>query len=332
LYVFLIHKAQTREQSFSYRIVYPLLYAPRFTVEVQTPIVAMVPGEKIRLLVTNHSRDGVKDQVYISDSIAFSSPVEFSLPSKEASQIVELQPQWKFPTVGGTFTSSILISGEPVVRVGYRTLPVLADTAKKVSLVTGIAGSPLLISLNRMRFSHVDAVTPDDAITSVIGPDVLLLDRRALTYSREVSTRANEYLDFAKKGGHLIVCAQDPIIWNSTVLETTLRLDERAVLDPATDFTYSLGDSMLAGPNPLAGDEHRGFLFQLNHNVVAPGDSGSHLLVSSTGATLGTSIRVGKGRITYLGLALGAQILNVNPWIHMFLANLISSPVGSQAR
>ena len=68
---------RTREENFVYPIVLPFHYAPRFTVEVLTPLVRAVPGEQVTVRLTNNSRDGVKDKMHVDDSLAFSDELPF---------------------------------------------------------------------------------------------------------------------------------------------------------------------------------------------------------------------------------------------------------------
>jgi LmbE family N-acetylglucosaminyl deacetylase len=335
LYVFLVHKSGVREKSFSHRIIYPLLYAPRFTTEVLTPIVAHRPGEELRLRLTNHSRDGVKDAVHVRDSLVTAPPMEFSLAEKEAAQLLTLKLEWNAKPQEGTYTSSVLIGDQHVARFAHRTFPLSVDSSRRVVLITGLAHSPMVTALKRLSVNLEGVIPPDSSLAQIDSSVVLVLDRRALDFATAPTKLAQECMAFAQRGGHVVICTQEPALWNSTSLTTLLSVGNTPSLDPSMSVHVDPTSPLCIAPNVLTAADFQGYLFRLNSTAIGlPKQvaSGAMIIRTISGIPILVSLPVGNGRITYVGLALETQILNVHPGVHRLLANIISLPDGGTHR
>lgn len=323
LYVFIIHKARSRARSFTYRIVYPFLYAPRFTTEVLTPIVAMVPNEKLVVRLTNHSRDGVQDRIGIDDSLAWSSPIPFRLNEKEASHLDTLTLAWRDTVEEGTYLFPLKIGGVPVARFAARKFDFRIDTLKRVAIVSGINNSPLLVGVRRLGLSKIDVTTEFDV--PLMEPDaVLLVDRRSLSFSKNLGRHSEELVRFAESGGHVIACAQDATTWNASAFGAFFQLDETHDADASSNVWYDESSPIMTEPNRIEPSDFDGFVFRRNHNLIAGVSKGVVVRSSTMGNPLVISMQLGRGRITYIDLALDAQLMNVHPGTYRLLANVIS--------
>jgi hypothetical protein len=111
--VFIIHRAEAKEQNFVYRNTINLTFAPKFVAEVLTPIVRIVPNERIVLRLMNISRDGVADTLEVADSLGTSFRHPFRLSSKGATKLDTLQVDWKPDLGDGTYVIPVEIDGVP---------------------------------------------------------------------------------------------------------------------------------------------------------------------------------------------------------------------------
>ncbi|MEK6572295.1 MAG: PIG-L family deacetylase, partial [Bacteroidota bacterium] len=115
-YFFILHKSISKEQSFTYRVKLNLYYAPRFTTEILTPIVRIIPQERVVLKLTSHSRDKVRDTLAVNDSLAVSNPILFRLDKKESSHLDTLFITWRGNMADGTYLLPVRIGIYTVAR------------------------------------------------------------------------------------------------------------------------------------------------------------------------------------------------------------------------
>lgn len=322
-YVFILHKATQRERSFVVRLDLRLQYAPRFLVEVLTPIVNMVPGERIVVRLTNHSRDGVRDSVYINDSIATAPGRLFRLNTKGATQIDTLFPVWKDGLDEGSYLLPVLIDQMPVAKFVARKLSVKVDTTLRVGIIPATANSPLAEALRRIgiRPAVLDSTGEVPLPRSF---DAVVIDRRALTLVPE-TIRRHALEDFVRPGGHLVVLAQEPGAISRFPLLSDLLLKSSFTFDMEFPVRYDSTHQMLRVPNRISEEDFEGWVFLKSHNTVVPkGRFETPVVGGSTDVPMLLTRQEGKGRITYVDLALSYQWMNVHGGALKLLANLLS--------
>jgi len=325
VFMFIIHQAKSKAQSFVYRRVINLDFAPKFVTEVQTPIVRMVPDERVVIRMMNISRDGVADTVEVADSLAHSFRHPFRLSNKGASKIDTLTLAWLGNPPDGTYMIPVTIDGIPVAQFAARKFSVEIDRARRVGLLTGIKNSPTAEALRRLNLNFV-FVEPDKSFMQQIEPlNVLLIDRRALTLRPEIAARRDDLKRFVEAGGHLIVMAQDAEKWNAQPLWDGMRLTAVSTLEAETpvqiDAAYAIGNQ----PNHLTPEDWQNWLFLRGYNTVAAGAATAIPLRSAVdGSPLIVTSAAGQGKRTYVDLALSPQFMNVHAGAFRLLANLIS--------
>jgi hypothetical protein len=327
LLFFIIHKGAKREQSFVYRGVLKLLFAPRFTVEILTPIVRVVPSERIIVQLTNHSRDGVRDTVFVKDSLAASNKGPFRLNVKDQIHRDTLLLTWERTLDDGTYLIPVRIHEEAVARFAARKFDVRIDSSKRVGLVTGLTNSPTEDALRRLSVKW-DRLTVDEHLAEAISSyQVILIDRRALTLVEQLAEHRAVLERFVEQGGHLIVLAQDAPVWNAFPFVDGIRLGASHTFDEQALVEIDSTHEMVLRPNPIVRGDWSDWLYARAYNLV----SGEELSSASVPVRMAkgknpliATWRRGRGTITYCDLAFHPQFLNIHPGAFRLLANLIS--------
>ena len=324
---FVIHQASKREESFIYRAETPMMFAPRFTAETVTPVVRMIPSERLVVRLTNHSRDGVRDVVYVDDSLAVSSKNQFRLNVKDAPFQDTLTLTWKQAPQEGTYVVPINIGKEVVGRFAARQFEARVDSFKKVALLTALENSPTADALRRLG-ADWRIVTADSNLADALKAfQVVVIDRRALTLDTQLRSRKAEFEDFIRRGGHVIVLAQDAEVWNALPLLGDVQLSGVNMFDEETEIQADTTHRLLTYPNLIHPDDWNNWLYRKAYNEI----SGRALeratvpVKTAKGRKPLIAIwREGTGTFTYSDVAFYPQFLNVHPGAYRLLANLIS--------
>ncbi|OGU28206.1 MAG: hypothetical protein A2X66_08760 [Ignavibacteria bacterium GWA2_54_16] len=324
---YLIHQGAKPEENLIYRMAEPVQHAPRFTVEVLTPLVSVIPAERVAIRVTNHSRDGVRDSVYVDDSLATSAKREFRLNTKDEAQLDTLVLTWNKTLDEGTYNIPVKIDNNTMSSFAARRFDVRMDASKKVALITGIQGSPTATALRRLGANWTTLEPHPEAVTDVSKFDVVLIDRRAMTLASGVETYRGALEQFVEKGGHLIILAQDAGVWNFRPLVDGLKLTASGLYDDRTSIDTDTTSRILTTPNLIVRSEWSNWLFQIAYNALSgPALSQAATPVKSAADRnpLIAMWKKGRGTITYADLAFNPQTFNVHPGAYRLLANLLS--------
>jgi hypothetical protein len=326
--LFIAHQGARREENFVDRITLPLLYSPRFSVQVVTPIVRVAPSERVVVKLTNFSRDGVRDTIRVQDSTVVSTDAEFRLNTKDQSELDTLLLTWKQPLRDGTYLFPIEIGGETVAKFAARQFEVNVDSSKEVGFITGIEDSPVAEALRRMgvRWRRIDVrggISQDLASCQA-----LVIDRRAMTLVGSLKDDRSALNSFVERGGHLIILSQDAAIWNESPLVEGMRLTPSPALDELSPVQIDSTSRFATVPNKIGEDAWSGWLYQRAYNVLSGKALGQAEVVvrsSRENDPLVAVWRRGQGSITYCDLALHLQLLDIHPGAFQLLANMLSN-------
>ena len=328
VYIFIIHNAERKEESFNFRKTIRLRFAPKFTTEVLTPVVRMVPGERLMVRLTNHSRDGVRDTLKVKDRLAESSLFPFRLNQKEATDLDTLTLEWKGKRNEGSYLMPVDIDGIEVGRFIARKFEAGIDTNKRIGYIVGMPNSTMEATLRRLGTRNSEVNIHGDVSEQLKNVDVLIVDRRAVTLKEKIKDQKDHFDGFVENGGHLIYLAQDAAEWNRSKmweeieLIPTHRFDENYPVE--TEGTHPF----LSSPNLLGPEDWYGWLYLRAYNVVRMDDTDGFSVPVKTkcgeGPLLLTKKR-GDGRLTYVDLALGPQLLNIHEGMFRLFANIVSN-------
>jgi len=327
VFLFILHQAKSSERSFVHRRIINFDFAPKFVAEVLTPIVRMTPGERLVIRLTNISRDGVADTVEVSDLLAYAFPHPFRLSQKGASKLDTLSLAWLGNPAEGTYLFPVRIDTFRIARFAARKFSAEVDPSKRVGLITGIINSPTAEALRRLRLNFFTLEPNKTSIQQIEALDVLIIDRRALSLKPEIASLRPEFDRFVERGGHLIVLGQDAAVWNDQPLWNGISLTSINTLDNNTPLQLDAGHALLNRPNYLTPEDWEDWLFLRGYNTVAGEVLASTAIPARAlpeGNPLIVSAGAGKGKRTYVDLALPPQLMNIHAGAFRLLANLIS--------
>lgn len=325
--LFIVHTGSTKERSFVHRSKIYFHYAQKFSAEVLTPIVMMIPNEKLVLRFTNNSRDGTKDTVKVDHPLVESTPGPFRLNQKGATYLDTLTLIWKGDAGSGNYVVPIDIKGINVGNFAVRKFDFEVDKTKKIGVIEGVANSPIFPALRRLGIKSKRLSTKNDLSELINDLEVVVIDARATTF-KNLEKYKRELESFAEKGGHVLFFWQEADPWNKQKWFEDVRLAASRQFDEAYPITIDEDHPFMSNPNQLNEKDWEGWLFARSHNLVkidvsaswsSPLKSGheSHPLIASRSS--------GEGKITYVDLAIYPQLLNIHEGAYRLLANLISN-------
>jgi len=324
----LIHFGTKNEETFIYRFAPRIFYAPRFTAEVLTPIVRGYTGEQVITRLTNHSRDGVADLLAVRDSLAFSSVRRVALSSKEATSRDTLFLTWRDSTSSDPHLLSVGYGGVPVTQFLAKPFICAANTTRTIGVVSGWQSGALRETLRRLGFSKIRDCSQTLLSGEILqGLQVVLCDRRTLALRGLHAGESAALQDFASRGGHLVIFAQESESWNAAPIWNSLHLDSSPGLPPDAALRVDTTDALLSQPNQISQSDFQGWLNRMSYNKVSLREPGQNIRVpvrAADGMPLLLTAPVGKGTVTYVDLALGPQWMNVAPGAFRLLANMLS--------
>lgn len=326
-YFFIIHQSPANEKNFLHRSTVNLLFAPKFVAEVLTPVVRMAPEERIIIRLMNISRDGIRDTVEVADSLATSFRHPFRVSTKGATVVDTLQLAWQGNPPDGTYLIPVEIDSVKVAQFAARKFCAEVNASKRIGLLTGIENSPTAETLRRLNVKFSSLATKQALVQQMAALDVLIIDHRALTLQPQMAEWRDELDQFVERGGHLIILAQDAAAWNAQPLWKEMRLTPAQLFDPETPLHVEANHALLAYPNPIASADWQDWLFARAYNIVAlPATNAMEIPLRAApgGEPLLVATRKGRGRKTYVDLALSPQLMNVHAGAFRLLANLIS--------
>jgi hypothetical protein len=325
--VFIIHRSVATEKNFFYRIPLTFHFAPRFIVEPLTPIVRIMDDEKIVVRLTNHSRDGVRDSVRVQSEIVTSEPKEFRVNTKGASHVDTLTLSLLQKVDEGSYLLPIQIHSQTVSHFVGRSFDVAFDSSKRVGYLQGVTNSPLVNALLRLGVQAQPLVLDETLRSKLDNLNVVVLDRRAMTFRKELERYKQTVDSFVDSGGHVIVFAQDPYSWNVSRWIESVSLVEGG-MSPASAVGADSSHPFFRLPNVLNAEVWDEWLYFRSYNTVNLSPQQSVTISAwseEKGSPLILTEHRGNGRITYVSLALEHQLLNIHPGAFRLLANLLSN-------
>lgn len=324
---FILHRSLSKEQNFVHSTTIDFTFAPRFIPEVLTPIVRMVPGERVVFRLTNLSRDGVADTIGIEDPLASSTESAFRLSYKGSSHLDTLFITWKGNPDEGSYLIPVQIDGITVANFAARKFHTEVDTSKKIGIITGLQNSPTENALRRLNVKFSTVGLGRMFSQQIDSLNVLIVDRRVLSLKPQMGDFKSEVENFVNRGGHLIVLSQDAATWNAKPLWAGMHLTPTLLFDESIPLKSDSTHTLLMSPNLITTEHWNGWLYLRGYNIVSVSaleDAQLPVKVKRWGTPLIISLRDGKGKRTYVDLALGHQWMNIHTGAFRLLANIIS--------
>jgi len=326
LLFFILHVAPIPEKSFHHKSVIKLRFAPKMSREIITPIVRMVPDEKLVIRLINHSRDGVLDTVRVIDEVAESDFFGFRLTHKGAAHIDTLTLNWKGERKEGSYIIPINIGGIEEDNFVARKFDVEVNSEKRIGFIPGVKGSTLEATLRRLSVNATELNIDPNLAKQLQNLDVVVLDRRVLSLKPELMESKADLNRFVEAGGHLVYLAQDPPVWqekgpwDEIEVVPSQQYDETCLIE--TDDSHPF----LSVPNRFESADWNGWLYLRAYQYIRPGSKDWSIPVRAQDGKnpFVVTRQMGEGRKTYIALALSPQFLNIHSGVFRLFANILS--------
>jgi hypothetical protein len=322
------HRDSVMTQEFAFQREIALRIAPPQSVEVLTPVVRVIPGERLLVALQNVSRETYRGTMWVGDSVARESRKQITLANKGAMVRDTLALAWTDTLRDGDYLIGLHIGkGKPVAHFLARKFPVAADTSMRVGVVTGLLSSPLEDALRRLRVPCValDAGAPGSG--ALDGLRTVLLDRNALGLVAAPQALASRLLRWVEAGGHLVMLSQ---AWDPPEARELTRLigfTGEPALPPDAPAIADSSSRICASPNRLGEEDWRDWTIARSRGIVrvpAGADLTVHVRNGRTGAPLVASVTLGRGTITAVALDLVPQLQTVHAGALRLFANLLA--------
>ena len=321
------HQGDSEEKSFVFYDRLHFLMAPQFMTEMMTPIIRMIPGDNVVVRLTNISRDGVVDTLCVDDPLAESQEMPFLFEGKENYKTDTLFITWKGNPKNGSYIIPVEIYENFVGNFLARKFDVKVNEKKSIGIITGLANSPLENAIRRLKTSYENIKIESGLAARIKDKDVLIVDRRVLTLKPNICDYKEVFSSFVDGGGHLIILAQDAEVWNENPMWEKIRLEKTVLLDENMPLEVDDSHPLLITPNRMGSREWNNWLFLRGYhfmNVYNSEDLQLPIQIAGTGNPLLTTQKIGRGKRTYVNLALNYQWMNIHEGSFKLLANLIS--------
>lgn len=321
---FIIHRAKTRRESFYYRANLRFFFAPRFSVEILTPLVFASDDEQLIVRLRNQSRDGVTDRLLVSHDLVEAQGKQFMLETKDAMHLDTLSLKWKDVVPEGDHLIPLRIGTEIVGNFAVRNFHIAARSNLKIGLFSHRAHSVLDATLRRLGV-YFYRISQDASPSG--SEDVVIFDQGALSSNLNLKSAKQFIRQLIENGTHVIFLAQDEESWNELGLTNSFRIGPYQPSSPIAQLAIDSTHAFLTTPNKILSEHWDHWIFYrsfhqgktlIPHHVEIP------IKKEENGALLIFSERIGKGRLTYVALDLNHQLLNIHKGAMAFLANLIS--------
>jgi len=325
----LVHRGVQREENFIYRMNPRIRFSQKFSTEVLTPIVRYINGERVVVRLTNHSRDGVSDILSIQDSLVTSNKVAVSLPGKEIFSQDTLILSFNKHAQDGQYMVPIQYGGVNIARFFVKKFTTIADSTNSVLLLTGWRQSQTLGALRELGIDKIRIVREKALIEQDLSNiQTVILDRRLLTLRPLTLEEKKLLLEYASRGGHLLILAQDAKAWNNSPLIEGIQLTPTMRWSVSVPVRFDTSSTIATYPNHLSSGIFDNWIFQRAYNYITssaifPSRVTTLFSFDETHPAIITSI-VGKGRITYVDLALSPQFMGVHEGVLKLFANFIA--------
>lgn len=324
---FVLQRSSDRTKNFFKKITQRIFFSPKLLVEVITPIVKSVEGEKLLLRFVNNSHDGLLDNISVSDSIVTGGPNRIRLSAKGTEIRDTLQLRWADSVSEGSHLIPINIGDTHIANFVARSFGISVNRNRKVTVYGGNDQRILEESLRRMGANYHAISDLSDIANEPEKGSVLLIGRRAMSLRDKATHITQVAQTFAQHGGHVIILSQDDEIWNSSPSLPNVKLVRNPFLDEQTKVSIDTSHGFLSSPNLIDRDGWDNWLFRIGSNEVAlQGESNfeTPVLLGDKDIPAVLSSTYGEGRITYVDLELAIQLMNINRTAFALLANIIS--------
>jgi LmbE family N-acetylglucosaminyl deacetylase len=322
---FIVHRDKDRALNFAYRGEVSLMIGPGRALQVLTPVIRMTSGEEVRFALYSITRQPMKAEAWVKDSIIADSRVQVSLARKDDISVNRLPLAWQDTTGEGDHMAEIHIGRQAVGHFLVRSLDVRGDSTVVAGLVSGMPGGIMETSLRRL---HVRSVILDSAALRAHMWDrctVIIIDRNALALRPDINGAAAGLRTWVEAGGRVVMFPQHGM--SGTPVQVFPEFGFGPDVTPPYD-SVDIPDGALRGfPNPLTpSDWERWVVSRSTDRIVAGSRINTELIAGTNDLHRAVILRApfGRGSVTAVSLDLGHQLETLHAGACRIFANLLS--------
>jgi hypothetical protein len=322
---YVVHKDKDRTRNFAYRGEVLLKVGPARALEVLTPVVRMTSGEEVRFTLYNITRQPMKTEAWVEDSIIARSRIQVSLAHKDDITVNRLPLAWQDTTRGGDHLAEICIGKSPVGQFLVRAFDVRVDSSVVAGLVSGMPGGTMETTLRRL---HVRSVVLDSSALRAHMWDrctVIIIDRNALALRRDLDHAMGDLRMWVEAGGRVVLFPQRGLLPNpAQVFPEYSFVEDVSVPGDSVDLP---DEAFRLFPNALTAADWGDWLVSRSTDRIVTGAGVKTELIAGTKDHLRAFILralSGRGYVTAVSLDLGHQLETLHSGACRIIANLLS--------
>ena len=320
---YIVHKDANRSANFAYHGEVRLKVGPGRAIEVLTPVVRMTSGEEVDFALYNITRQPMRTDAWVKDSVIADSRAEVFLARKDQVTVNRIPLHWTDLAGLSDHIAEIHIGRAPVAQFLVRSFDVRVDSTVVTGLVSAIPEGILGTSIRRL---HIPWVALDSSAMRKHAWDtcaVIVIDRNAVALRTDLRDASEELERWVSNGGKLILFPQHG--------------EEGKVGKPFAFFHFTpdvvppdavigvKGARLTQIPNSLHPADWQGWLVSYSTDRISAGGGLSADTVAVAGGTP-TLLRYaqGRGSVTAVSLDFVHQLLTLHPGACRVLANILS--------
>ena len=322
---FIVHRDTDRTRNFALRGEIPLLIGPGRALQVLTPVVRITSGEELTFRLYNITRQPMKAEAWVKDSVVADSRIGVFLSGKDDVTLNRLPLSWVDTTRAGDHVAEIRIGRVRAGQFLSRSLDLRVDSSVVAGLLTGMPGGILETTLRRL---HVRLVILDSSAMRARMWErctVVIVDRNALALRPDFGKGAAGIRQWIEAGGRVLLFPQHGAQGDSAQPFPEFRFEN----DPAgPGDTVDVPDADFGrNPNTLSASDWEGWqVGRSTDRIIAQRGIATGLIAGLRGGRNPLVLRAsdGRGSVTAVALDLGHQLETLQSGACRIFVNLLS--------
>lgn len=318
----IVHINNKGEYSFVKKENIQFKFAPRFSIEIGKSVLAVSKDTILMFKLTNNSRDGVLDYIFVDHPKVKSNKVKFSLNQKGANIMDTLYLKWDDDISENEFSIPVKIGEVVVDSILAKKVVVKSQISKPVYYLNVNRDSKVLRLLNYMNI-YPEIIEDFDKITNLKN-SIVVVSPGYLSYLGEVKVR-KLFSELSNKGNYLVVFPQKPILWNKFYEYHNILLNEEIYINNPTLVYIEYSNKVNNYPNKLEQGDFIGWVNRIGVNSITLIDTQDiDKIISIDDIPLILVKNLRDSKLIYLNLEISAQFYNINIGACKILANILA--------
>lgn len=321
---YIVHRDSDRALNFAYRRDVPLRTAPGRALQVLTPVVRMRKGEDLAFALYNITRQSLKAEAWVKDSIIGDSRIPVTLSRKDEIALNRIPLAWRDSAFRGDHIAEIHIGRVVAGRFLVRAFDIGIDTSATVGLISAFRGGTLESTLRTLGMRYVVLDSSLLARGAWTGCTVVIVDRNALSLWEGAQGAMPLLRSWVEGGGRVLIFPQSVTAGIAGDAFPEIRFAPGSL--PA-DASVDMSGTLVASPNALTTDDWEGWQCARadEHIVTREGAEAAPLVQTKDDHTaLVARVGVGQGFVTGVALDIHHQLETLHIGACRIFANLLS--------